>query len=158
MMVFTRKEIEFRYQCRFNGEEKIRLGVAVALINLKNEILLEKRSDCGWWGVTGGKLDLGETIQDCAVREIKEECNLSIESNNLNLVDVYSNPKEGRILQYPDNRVHLIDVVYFLKKDYFKLEKSHESLELKFFNFDNLPDLIVPPAIQPLKDISLIFV
>lgn len=156
-MAFTQKEIDFRYQRHFNGKEKIRLGVAVALINLKNEILLERRSDCGWWGVTGGKLDLGETVQDCAVREIKEECNFLIESNNLNLVGVYSNPKEGRILQYPDNRVHLIDIVYFLKRDYFKLEKSHESLELKFFKFDNLPELIVPPAIKPLNDISCIF-
>ena len=157
-MTFTQKEIEFRYQRHFNGEEKIRVGVAVALINQKNEILLEKRSDCGWWGVTGGKLDLGETVQDCAIREIKEECNVSVESKLLRLVGVYSDPEEGRILQYPDNRVHLIDIVYVLKKDYFKLEKSDESLDLKFFNFDNLPDLIVPPAIKPLDDISNIFV
>ena len=134
------------------------MGVAVALINQKNEILLEKRSDCGWWGVTGGKLDLGETVQDCAIREIKEECNVSVESKLLRLVGVYSDPEEGRILQYPDNRVHLIDIVYVLKRDYFKLEKSDESLDLKFFNFDNLPDLIVPPAIKPLDDISNIFV
>ena len=156
-MAFTQKELEFRYQSHFNGEETIRLGVAVALINQKNEILLEKRSDCGWWGVTGGKLDLGETVQDCAVREIKEECNVSVESKLLRLVGVYSDPEEGRILQYPDNRVHLIDIVYVLKRDYFKLEKSHESLELKFFTFDRLPDLIVPPAIKPLQDIYTIF-
>ena len=157
-MLFSKNEINFRYQKFFNGKEKIRLGVAVALINKNNQILLEKRSDCGWWGVTGGKLDLGETIQDCAVREIKEECNVSVESKLLRLVGVYSDPEEGRILQYPDNRVHLIDIVYVLKRDYFKLEKSDESLELKFFNFDNLPDLIVPPAIKPLDDISNIFV
>ena len=78
-MVFSQKEINLRYQNFFNGEETIRLGVAVALINQKNEILLEKRSDCGWWGVTGGKLDLGETVQDCAVREIKEECNVIVD-------------------------------------------------------------------------------
>ena len=96
-MVFSQKEINLRYQKFFNGEETIRLGVAVALINQKNEILLEKRSDCGWWGVTGGKLDLGETVQDCAVREIKEECSVLIEPKLLSLVGVYSDPKEGRI-------------------------------------------------------------
>ena len=157
-MIFSQKEIDFRYQNNFNGKEKIRLGVAVALVNEKNEILLEKRSDCGWWGVTGGKLDLGETVQDCAVREIKEECGVTIELKNLNLVGVYSNPKEGRILQYPDNRVHLIDVVYWIKNNFFQLKKSDESLELKFFNFNKLPELIVPPAIKPLKDISKVFV
>ena len=155
-MEFSQKEVNLRYQKSFNGQESIRLGVAVALINGKNEILLEKRSDCGWWGVTGGKLDLGETVQDCAVREIKEECNVLIESKLLRLVGVYSDPKEGRILQYPDNRIHLIDIVYILKRSYFELKKSHESLELKFFTFDQLPDLIVPPAIKPLEDISKI--
>ena len=156
-MVFSQKEINLRYQKIFNGQEKIRLGVAVALINQENEILLEKRSDCGWWGVTGGKLDLGETVKDCAMREIKEECNVLVESKLLKLVGVYSDPEEGRILQYPDNRVHLIDVVYFYKRNYFELKKSHESLELKFFNFNNLPELIVPPAVKPLNDISNIF-
>ena len=153
-MEFSQKEVNLRYQKSFNGQESIRLGVAVALINEKNEILLEKRSDCGWWGVTGGKLDLGETVQDCAAREIKEECNVLIETKLLRLVGVYSDPKEGRILQYPDNRIHLIDIVYILKRSYFELKKSHESLELKFFTFDQLPDLIVPPAIKPLEDIS----
>ena len=156
-MVFTQEEINLRYQNFFNGKETIRLGVAVALINQKNEILLEKRSDCGWWGVTGGKLDLGETVQDCAVREIKEECNVLVESKLLKLVGVYSDPEEGRILQYPDNRVHLIDIVYIFKSNYFEFKKSHESLELKFFTFDRLPDLIVPPAIKPLQDIYTIF-
>ena len=156
-MVFSQKEINLRYQKIFNGQEKIRLGVAVALINQENEILLEKRSDCGWWGVTGGKLDLGETVKDCAIREIKEECNVLIESKLLKLVGVYSDPEEGRILQYPDNRVHLIDVVYIYKRNYLELKKSHESLELKFFSLDNLPKLIVPPAVKPLYDISTIF-
>ena len=47
-------------------------------------------------GVTGGKLDLGETVQDCAVREIKEECNVLVESKLLKLVGVYSDPEEGK--------------------------------------------------------------
>ena len=157
-MIFSQREIDFRYQNNFNGKEKIRLGVAVALVNEKNEILLEKRSDCGWWGVTGGKLDLGETVLECAVREIKEECGVTIKSKKLKLVGVYSNPKEGRILQYPDNRVHLVDIVYLIQKKFFRLKKSEESLDLKFFNFNKLPDLIVPPAIKPLEDISKIFV
>ena len=79
------------------------------------------------------------------------------ETKDLNLVGVYSNPKEGRILQYPDNRVHLIDVVYFIKRKFGHLRKSDESLELKFFPFNALPNLIVPPAVVPIQDISVIF-
>ena len=41
-MVFSNKEIKYRYQKIFNGNEKLRIGVAVALINLENQVLLEK--------------------------------------------------------------------------------------------------------------------
>ena len=82
---------------------------------------------------------------------------MTIKSKNLKLVGVYSNPKEGRVLQYPDNRVHLVDIVYLIKNNFFQLKKSDESIELRIFNFNKLPELIVPPAIQPLKDISKIF-
>ena len=92
-MIFSQNEIQHRYQSNFLGYEKLRLGVAVGLINKKNQILLEQRSDCGWWGMTGGKLDIGETIEECAKREIEEECNIKINQNHLELIGVYSNIK-----------------------------------------------------------------
>ena len=113
--------------------KKIRLGVAVGLINKNNQILLEQRSDCGWWGMTGGKLEIGETIEECAAREIKEESNLEINQNHLELIGIYSNKNEGRILQYSDNRVHLIDIVYIKKENLDGIKKSNESLKLEFF-------------------------
>ena len=68
-MVFSNKEIKYRYQKIFNGNEKLRIGVAVALINLENQVLLEKRSDCGWWGVTGGGLNKGENIETKLIKK-----------------------------------------------------------------------------------------
>lgn len=153
-MKFTKQMIKERYQNTFKGGEIIRLGVAVALINSAKEVLLERRSDCGWWGITGGKLDLGEDIEDCAVREIKEECSVEIKRESLNLVNIYSNPKQGRIVQYPDNRVHLIDVMYFSRTKSTDFKISSESFELKFFKFDDLPKNLIPPSLQPLLDIS----
>ena len=41
-MVFSQKEINLRYQNFFNGEETIRLGVAVALINQKMKFFLKR--------------------------------------------------------------------------------------------------------------------
>ena len=158
MNIFSKEEINKRYQYILNGKENIRVGVAVALINEAKDILLERRKDCGWWGVTGGKLDVGETIEQCAIREIQEECNIKLVDEDLNLLGVYSNPKEGRILQYPDNRVHLVDVVFFTHPNNFtNLKISDESLEIRFFRFNNLPKLIVPPALTPLADISKLF-
>ena len=42
MIAFSQQEINLRYQKSFNGSEKIRVGVAVALINLENKILLQE--------------------------------------------------------------------------------------------------------------------
>tara|TARA_B100001248_G_scaffold207929_1_gene161967 strand:- start:550 stop:1026 length:477 start_codon:yes stop_codon:yes gene_type:complete len=155
-MIFTRNEIKLRYQSNILGSEEIRLGVAVGLINKNNQILLEQRSDCGWWGITGGKLEMGETIEECAAREVKEESNLEINQNHLELIGIYSNKNEGRILQYSDNRVHLIDIVFTTKVENLgNIKKSNESLKLEFFNFNKLPNLIVPPAVKPIGDISL---
>tara|TARA_Y100001970_G_C14253843_1_gene873685 strand:+ start:24 stop:497 length:474 start_codon:yes stop_codon:yes gene_type:complete len=154
MNIFTKEIINHRYQTILKGGEKIRLGVAVTLINNQGEVLLERRSDCGWWGITGGSLEIGETVEECAIREIKEECDIKISKNSLNLVNIYSNPKQGRVVQYPDNRIHLIDIIYFSKTNETVFKTSEESLELKFFKFENLPKYLIPPSIHPLKDIS----
>ena len=151
--MFSSKQIKDRYQVKVTGEETIRLGVAVALINVHNEILLERRSDCGWWGVTGGKLDVGEIVKKCAQRELREETGILIEPDKLEFIDIFSNPREGRILQYPDNRVHLVDIVYLYMTNECKFIKSSESLELKYFPIKNIPEKIVPPAIEPLNRI-----
>ncbi len=147
------EEIKKRYQTKITGSEKIRVGVAIAIINAKKQILLEKRKDCGWWGLTGGKLELGETIEECGIREIKEETGILIKKDQLNFLGIYSNPKDGRVLNYYDNRVQLIDIIYYSFTNVINMKISEESFELKFFNKYNLPTKIVPPAITPLKDI-----
>ena len=49
------------YLNKTNGLEKVRVGVGVALLNEQCQLLLELRSDVSMWGITGGKLDAGET-------------------------------------------------------------------------------------------------
>jgi 8-oxo-dGTP diphosphatase len=65
-------------------EEKTPISMGAAVLIIKdNCILLGKRkSDIGQglYGLPGGHLDEGETIEECAVREIKEETNLDIDS------------------------------------------------------------------------------
>ncbi len=147
------EEIKNLYQTKINGSEEIRVGVAIAIINIKKEILLEKRKDCGWWGMTGGKLEIGETIEECGIREIKEETGIMIKKDQLKFLGIYSNPKDGRILNYYDNRVQLIDIIYYSFINVINFKVSEESYELKFFNKYNLPNKIVPPAIKPITDI-----
>ena len=65
----------------------ILVGVAVAVLNEKGEILLQKRMG-GLWGVPGGFVELGESTEEAGRREVLEET--GIEIGKLDLVNVFS--------------------------------------------------------------------
>lgn len=54
-------------------------GATVVVIKDK-KIFLNLRSDTNTWGIPGGALELGETLQETAARELKEETNLKADS------------------------------------------------------------------------------
>ena len=126
--MWSLEEINKRYSTSFSKKTTVRVSVGVFVLSKKNEVLMEKRSDCGWWGIPGGKIEVGETASEAIIREIKEETSINLKKNNLELMGIYSNPKDGRILNYPDQQVHLIDIVFKIKlvKEH-KINLSEES-------------------------------
>lgn len=52
----------------------------------------------GKWALTGGYIDDGETWQEAAVRELKEELDLQTKIEDLKLYDVTSSTKKNNIL------------------------------------------------------------
>ena len=48
----------------------------VLLVNEHNQILLQKRADNGLWGYPGGSMELADTFESCARREVSEETGL----------------------------------------------------------------------------------
>ena len=142
------------YGSHLDGSESVRLGVAVALIDESDRLLLELRSDVLLWGLTGGRLDPGETPLECGCREVLEETGIQLQPRQLNFFGIYADPKDGRILQYPDNRIHLLDIIFTAKvSSEFHLTLSSESKDLKFFSAEYLPSTIVPPAVRPISDL-----
>lgn len=129
----------------------VRVGVGVVIRGTADAILLEKRRDCGWWGLPGGKIEPGESIVEAAAREVLEETGLVVEITHM--IGVYSDPC-GRIVTYPDNGdvVQLIDVIVGARVVSGHLTCSLESEDLQFFAPGQLPDQIVPPARQPIRD------
>jgi 8-oxo-dGTP diphosphatase len=60
--------------------ERIPNAASVALID-RDRVLLVQRARAPWlglWSLPGGRLEAGETAEQCAVREIREELGLSI--------------------------------------------------------------------------------
>lgn len=88
------------------------VGVTLLLVSTDKNgdlcCLLNKRGDSkdtgGLWNMPSGYLDWGETGEECAARELYEECGLSIPSSSeIKLVEVSTNPanyKQHVILRY----------------------------------------------------------
>ena len=86
-----------RYYSEIKGTEHLRLGIGVALINNKKQVLLELRSDVEMWGITGGKLEIGEKPDEAGCREVYEETGYKIKRENLRLFNVYGDIEDGSI-------------------------------------------------------------
>lgn len=145
-----------KYYSEIKGTESIRVGVGVALLNERKEVLLELRSDVEMWGLTGGKLEIGEKPEEAGCREVYEETGYRISNEDLLLFNVYGDIMEGRVIQYPEQRIHLIDIIYTAKinKEVEELLLSDETLK---FEYKKAVDIewtkVVPPARKPIRDL-----
>lgn len=61
-------------------------------------VLLQLRGDDHTWGLPGGRLEPGETLEQAARRELHEETGLT--AGHLTQIDVYSGPEF--VVRYPD--------------------------------------------------------
>ncbi len=117
----------------------IGIGATTLVFNDKKELLLNLRSDTNTWGIPGGSMELYETIEDTAIRELNEEAGIT--ADNLELVDVLSG--KDYFFEYPNGDKLCTVIVLFKVLNYTGTIKvaDKESKELKFFSLDNLPNM-----------------
>lgn len=76
------------------------VGVSVLVLN-ERKILLVRRGHeprKGQWSLPGGTVELGETVREAAMREIREECNIEIEVASIfDVLDRIFRDAEGRV-------------------------------------------------------------
>lgn len=114
-------------------------GAACVIVNEKGQILLQSRADNNRWGLPGGCQELGERFEDTVIREVKEETNLDVNYDNLELIGVISG--ESRKKQYPNGDVVYNNTVLYCVTNYSgELKWDSESKDMKFFDLDNLPE------------------
>lgn len=110
----------------------------VAVIKDK-QILLNLRPDTKTWGIPDGSLEVGETLEETAKRELKEETNLDCDS--FTLLNVFSG--NDFYFKYP-NGDELYSVIALYLADDFKGSLKiidDESIDLSFFSKSELPNL-----------------
>jgi mutator protein MutT len=54
-------------------------AVSAVVVNEAGDILLQRRSDNGFWALPGGAVELGESAGQAIVREVKEETGVDVE-------------------------------------------------------------------------------
>lgn len=113
-------------------------GAAAIIVNEHGQILLQSRADNDKWGLPGGCQELGERFEDTIIREVKEETNLDITEDNLELIAIVSG--NTRRNEYPNGDVVINNTALYCVKNYSgELKWNNESKNMKFFDLDNLP-------------------
>ena len=122
----------------------------MALIERDGGLLMERRSDCGRWGLVGGMVEVEESLEGALRREVFEETGLVVTA--CGLAGVLTDP--SRIVRYPDgNVVRLMAFAFRAEVEGFgPLRPSEESEELRFFGPGELSRLDVIETARPVVD------
>ncbi len=117
----------------------INIGATIIVTNDKNELLLNLRSDTGTWGIIGGGLELGESLEETAARELWEEAGLKAE--RFELLDVLSGKE--LFFRYPNGDETYTVIVLYKAVGVSGVPRINddESSRLEYFSVNALPEL-----------------
>ena len=87
-------------------------GATAIIVNDKGQILLQSRADNDRWGLPGGCQELGERFEDTVIREVREETNLDVSEENLELIAIVSG--NSRRNEYPNGDVVINNTALYM--------------------------------------------
>jgi 8-oxo-dGTP pyrophosphatase MutT (NUDIX family) len=127
------------------------IGVGACVFVYKDgKVLLQKRKDNLCWCMSGGGgVEIGESVEEAAKRELFEETGITAKS--LELLGVFSG--EGMSHIYPNgDKVQIIGIVYICQ-DFSGdlLPDTYETIKLEWFDIDKIPHEIHPPDKRPFE-------
>lgn len=120
------------------GNQEIILNFSGGILtNQNNEILLQLRSDKKLWGLPGGTIEKGESVERAAIREVLEETGIQVKITAL--LGIYSNYFDT----YPNgDKAQTITTMFIFETIESSISIDHaETLDLRFFSRDNLPEI-----------------
>jgi ADP-ribose pyrophosphatase YjhB (NUDIX family) len=111
--------------------------------DLENRILLHKRSDNHLWSLPGGAMDLGESIEQTIIREVKEET--GFDTKVLRCIGLYTNPRH--IIEFSNGEIRQqFSICFHCKIIGGSLAVSSESTQVSFFTSEEIKHMDLHPA------------
>ncbi len=108
-------------------------------------ILLIRRRDNNLWALPGGGMDLGESIEDTARREVREETGLDVEVTDL--IGIYTNPHH--VMAYDDGEVRQqFSLCYTTRILGGELAIDDESTDIRWVKSAELAGLPMHPSMR----------
>ncbi len=130
----------------------ILVGALVIIFDESHHVLLQHRTDDNTWDIPGGFMELGETIEETARREVREETGLEI--GELTLFEICSGKEY--FWEYPNgDQVFPVSLVYATNDLHGSLQPDGvEGSEVKFFSFQDLPAEMIPQTRMIIESFS----
>jgi len=126
------------------SDKPLLLVVACALIDVDGRVLICKRPKgkqlAGLWEFPGGKVEAGETPEQCLIRELKEELGIDVVSACLSPFVFASHVYES---------FHLLMPLYLCRR-WTGVVTAREHEALAWARPEKLADYPMPPADAPL--------
>jgi ADP-ribose pyrophosphatase YjhB (NUDIX family) len=114
-------------------------GGSAIVTDESSRILLQRRSDSGNWSLPGGTMNIGETLEQCVIREVREETGFEVQI--VGLLGIYTDP--AHVIEYDDGEVRQeFNITYIANIIGGSLAVSEESTAVEFISpteFDQIP-------------------
>lgn len=129
------------------------VGVGVMIRDRDNYLLIKRAAnpDKGYWSVPGGLVEVGERIQDAAIREALEETCLDVKLiERLGVVDKIEYDESGKVFY------HFIIIQYLAEMIGGEMCPMDDALEAQWVTLDQLPEIEITGSLKDfLVDIGL---
>lgn len=112
-----------------------------AILVCGDEIMLVKNSGANHFTLPGGKIDKWETPEECVLRELKEELNITGDIKYQ--LGTYVSSKEGK-----RDTVH----IFVVNTDAKNFKTQYELDDARWFKFTDLPQDLGPAATRRIKE------
>ncbi|MFC3688934.1 NUDIX hydrolase [Aquipuribacter hungaricus] len=120
-------------------------SVVAAVLDDNGRLLLIHKTDNDLWALPGGGHEVGESISDTVVREVKEETGYDVEVTDL--VGTYTNPRH--VMAYDDGEVRQqFSICFRARLVGGQLRTSSESKAVEWVEPEQLDKLSMHPSMR----------